>query len=138
MRILRLLFLAITVGTMTGCDTTADFGAVNLAGEWDAIVYEYTDNANATVIDIIQRDGASFMLTVDSNGEASTLFDNGLGNTSSDSGTLNSTETTLTLAGVTYTAELSGDVLTLRDPDSSFDFGNGSVSASLRIVMIRD
>ena len=84
----------------TGLDTA------DLRGTWVASVYEYTDSANTlNVTDIIQRDGASFTLTVDAEGEASTLLDNGLGNTSSDSGSLNSTATTLTLGGGTFDAQ---------------------------------
>ncbi len=127
-----------TLGVV-GCDDDGTgLEAQDLRGSWAATVYEYTDNSDAVnVIDIIQRDGASFTLTVGGNGEASTVLDSGLGNTSSDSGRLNSTATTLTLGGGTFDAQRSGDVLTLIDANSSFDFGNGSTSASLRIVMNR-
>ena len=122
-----------------GCnDDGTGLEAVDLEGTWIASVYEYTDSANAqNVVDIIQRDGASFTMTVDASSIASTLFDNGIGGSSSDSGTLNSLGTTLTLAGVTFDAVRVGNVLTLTNPSSTFDFGGGSTSATLRIVMIR-
>jgi hypothetical protein len=103
-----------------------------------ATVYEFTDNANpGTVVDIIQRDGASFELTVDEAGTASTVFDDGVGGTSSDSGTLNSEGTTLMLGGTVFEASRAGDVLELTNAADQFDFGSGSVSATLSISMSR-
>ncbi len=122
-----------------GCDDTTGLDANDLRGTWLASVYEYTDNADAqNVVDIVQRDGASFTLTVDATGTAATLFDDGLGSTSSDSGTLNSTNTTLTLGGATFDAQRNGDLLTLIDASQSFDFGSGSTPATLRVVMSRN
>ena len=71
---------ASTLGVI-GCDDDGTgLEAQDLRGTWVASVYEYTDNANAqNVTDIIQRDGASFALTVDASGGASTLLDDGLG-----------------------------------------------------------
>ena len=125
---------------LTGCsDDGTGLEAVDLQGTWNATVYEYTDNANSSnVVDIIQRDGASFSLTVDASGSASTLFDDGLGDNNSDSGNLNSAGTTLTLAGVAFDAVRNGNVLTLTNANRQFDFGSGSsVSATLMIVMNR-
>ena len=123
---------------LTGCGDGTGLEAEDLQGTWTASVYEYVDNANsATVVDIIQRDGASFTLTVDGSGTASTQLDDGQGSTSSDSGTFNSTGTTLTLGGVLFAAQRDGNVLTLSDSESSFDFGAGSTSATLRVVMNR-
>ena len=82
----RVLLLAIAAAFAVvgfGDDGTG-LDSEDLRGTWAASVYEYTDNANAqNVTDIIQRDGASFTLTVDASGAASTLFDDGLGSTSS-------------------------------------------------------
>lgn len=100
---------------VTACDDGMDLDAEGLQGRWIAGVYEYTDNANPqNVVDIIQRDGASFELAVDASGTASTLLVDGQGGTSSDSGTLDSTGTTLTLGGIPFEAQRDGDVLTLR------------------------
>ena len=126
---------------LAGCsDDGTGLEAVDLEGMWNAPVYEYTDNANASnVVDVIQTNGASFTLTVDAAGSASTLFDDGLGGTSSDSGNLNSAGTTLTLGGVAYDAVRNGNVLTLTNANRQFDFGGGSsVSATVRIVMNRN
>ena len=135
--------LTIAVATslaLAGCsDNGTGLEAVDLQGTWLATVHEYTDNANSSnVVDIIQRDAASFSLTVDASGNASTLFDDGLGDNNSDSGNLNSAGTTLTLAGIAFDAVRSGNVLTLTNSNRQFDFGSGSsVSATLRIVMNR-
>ena len=97
--------LALAVVTASCGDDGTGLEAVDLQGTWIASVYEFTDNANAQdVVDIIQRDGASFTLSVDAAGIASTLLDDGVGSTSSDSGTLNSSGTLLTLAGAAFDA----------------------------------
>ena len=137
MRSVILASLVAFVVSACGDDGTG-LEATDLQGTWLASVYEYTDNADAlNVVDLVQRDGASFTLTVDAAGTASTLFDDGVGGSSSDSGTLSSDGTVLTLAGDPFQAQRSGDVLTLSYADDSFDFGSGSVPATLRIVMNR-
>ena len=112
---------------LVGCsDDGTGLEAVDLQGMWNATIYEFTDNANSqNVVDIIQRDGASFTLTVDATGSASTLLDDGLGGSSSDSGILTSAGTTLTLGGVAFDAVRSGNVLTLTNANRQFDFGSG-------------
>ena len=132
--IIALTFAAVGCG-----DNGTGIEAVDLEGTWVASVYEFTDNANSqNVVDVIQRDGASFTLTVDASGSASTLFNDGLGGSSSDSGSLNSAGTTLTLGGVAFDAVRNGSVLILTNANQQFDFGSGSsVSATLRIVMNR-
>lgn len=136
LRPISFLALGLVVGA---CGDETGLDAVDLQGTWNATVYEYTDNADAqNVVDLIARDSASFTLTVDAAGTASTLFDDGVGGSSSDSGTLNSAGTTLTLAGEAFEAERNGDVLTLTNPNDEFDFGTGSsVAATLRIVLRR-
>lgn len=139
MNIRRSTMLAAAAVIFTACDDGTGLEAVDLEGTWAASVYEFTDNANASnVVDVTVRDGATFTLTVDENGTASTLFDDGVGGSSSDSGTLNSEGDVLTLGGVAYNAVRDGNLLTLTHDDQDFDFGSGSsVSASVRIVMNR-
>ena len=140
MKLHRLLPILALVVVMVGCgDDGTGLEAVDLQGTWIASVYEFTDNANSqNLVDIIQRDGASFTLTVDAAGIAGTLLDDGVGSTSSDSGTLDSSGTTLTLTGATFDASRNGNVLTLTNSVSQFDFGSGSsVTATLRIVLNR-
>lgn len=135
LKLLPTLALAVS---LAACGDTTGLDAADLAGTWTATVYEYTDNANAqNVVDIIQRDGASFQLVVEASGTASSLLDDGLGSTSSDSGTLDSTASMLTVGGVPFDATRDEDTLTLVYTESSFDFGAGSTPATLRIVMTR-
>lgn len=123
---------------MLGCEDALGIGLQDLQGTWEASTYRYAENAAPTnTVDVIQRDGASFTLTVEADGTASTLFDDGLGGSSSDSGSLDGTRTTLTLAGSEFRALRSGDVLTLTDVSTSFDFGSGSTAATLVVVMNR-
>lgn len=137
----RRLVTALTIGlAATACGDETGLEAVDLQGTWTATAYEFTDNANsAEVVDVIVRDGASFTLSVDAGGGASTLFEDGVGGSSSDSGSLNSVGTVLTLSGTPFDAARSGDTLTLTDASAQFDFGSGSsVSATLRIILSRD
>ena len=131
------LTILLTLGACGDDGTSLD--AVGMEGTWNATVIEFTDNADSqNVVDLIQRDGATFTLVVDATGTASSTFDDGVGGTSSDSGTLNSAATTLTLGGQIFDATRNGDALTLVDPDELFDFGSGSdVSATLRMVLSR-
>ena len=141
MKPVRLFALLAFAWLTVGCgDDSTGLEAVDLHGIWVATVYEFTDNANPqSVVDIIQRDGASFRLTVDADGSASTLLDDGVGGNSSDSGTLNSSGTSLTLGGTAFEALRNSNVLTLTHPTDQFDFGSGSsVSATLRIVLNRN
>ena len=126
--------------TLAACGDSTGLDADDLQGTWSATVIEFTDNAGSqNAVNILQRDNASFTLTVDADGTASSVFDDGVGDTGSDSGTLDSTGTTLTLGGQVFSASRDGDVLTLSDPNEQFDFGSGSeVPATLRIVLSRN
>ena len=125
---------------LAGCsDDGTGLEVVDLEGAWMATVIEFTDNADLqNVVDVLQRDGASFTLTVDAAGTVSSLFDDGVGGSSSDSGSLDSTGTTLTLGGQVFSASRNANVLTLSDASDQFAFGGGSeVPATLRIVLNR-
>lgn len=123
---------------MLGCEDVIGIGLQDLQGTWNATTYRFAENAApSNTIDLIQRDGASFVLTVDADGTASTLLDDGLGGSSSDSGTLDGTHTTLNLGGMAFRALRSGEVLTLTDVSQSFDFGSGSTAATLVVVLNR-
>lgn len=139
MNILRSMITLAVAVTLVACGDETGLEAVDLQGTWSASVYEYTDNSDSqNVVDIIQRDGATFTMVVDASGTVSTELDDGVGGTSSNSGTFNSTGSTLTLSGTAFNASRSGDRLTLTNPEDEFDFGTGSdVSATLRIVLNR-
>jgi len=132
--------LLVFLGVAAACQDGTGLSADDLEGIWVATSYEFTDNANPqSKVDVIQRDGASFTLTVDDDGIASTLFLNGLGSSSSDSGTMSSAGDRLTVGGVTFDASRNGDVLTLTNASAQFDFGTGSsVPATLQIELSRD
>lgn len=123
---------------LVGCEEVIGLAFQDLQGTWDASTYRFAENADpSNTIDLIQRDGASFVLTVDSDGTASTLFDDGLGGSSSDSGTVDGTHTTLSIGETSFRALRSEDVLTLTDVSQTFDFGSGSTAATLVVVMNR-
>ena len=139
MKIQRTLAVLALCFLSAACEDGTSLDAVGLEGTWNATLIEFTNNADTTqVVDIAQRDNASFTLTVDEAGTAGSVFDDGVGGTSSDSGTLNSSSTTLTLGGQTFEATRDGDMLTLVDDMDAFDFGSGSdVPATLRILLSR-
>ena len=62
MKLHRLLLILASAVVTVGCgDDGTGLEAVDLEGIWTASVYQFTDNANPqNVVDIIQRDGASF------------------------------------------------------------------------------
>lgn len=134
----RLLAIAAAL-SITACGDPTSLDPIDMIGVWSATVYEYTDNANASsVVDIIQRDGATFTVSIEANENVSVLFTDGMGNQSSDSGDFNVAGNVLRLSGVGYTAVRDGETLTLTHADQQFDFGSGSsVSASVRIVLGR-
>ncbi len=139
MKHIRTSFLLTGALLATACGDSTGLDVVDLEGAWMATVIEFTDNADSqNVVDVIQRDGASFTLTVDAAGTVSSLFDDGVGGSSSDSGSLDSTGTTLTLGGQVFSASRNANVLTLSDASDQFDFGGGSeVPATLRIILNR-
>lgn len=137
MNLIRVIPAMAIAATLVACGDETGLEAVDLQGTWAASVYEYTDNSDSqSVVDIGQRDGATFTMTVDASGTVSTELDDGVGGTSSNSGTFDSTGSSLTLSGTTFAAVRSGNRITLTHADDEFDFGTGSaVSATLRIVL---
>ena len=140
---MQLQRLAVAVGLTalisTACGDSTGITVEDLVGTWNATQYHYTDNANpAGQVDLIPL-GASFEMIVVAAGTVAVVFDDGQGGTSSDSGTFNGTMTTLTIGGSTFSAQRSGDVLTLTDATSSYDFDdNGSDEpATLEIQLVR-
>ncbi|MEM7415125.1 MAG: hypothetical protein AAF389_06495 [Gemmatimonadota bacterium] len=139
MRTIRALALVLAAIGLQACESTTSLDVPGLEGMWTATMIEFSDNSSPqTVVDLIQRDGATYSLTVEASGTASTLFDDGVGGSSSDSGSLNSANSQLTLGGQIFDAVRDGDSLTLTDADELFDFGSGDeVPATLRIVLTR-
>jgi len=135
MKSLKLAVFAALVA-VSGCDEVLNLAFQDLQGTWTATTYRFAENASpSNTVDLIQRDGASFSLTVEADGAATTVFDDGLSGSSLDSGSLDGTSTTLTLGDSSFRALRSGDVLTLTDVSTSFDFGTGSAPATLVIVL---
>lgn len=134
----RLITLGMSVLLATACGDSTGVTVEDLVGSWEAALYRYTDNATATQqVDLIATQGASFTMTVAASGTVSTLFDDGQGGTSSDSGTLSADGTTLTIAGDAYEAQRSGDVLTLTDATSAYDFDdNGSDEPATLVIRL--
>ncbi len=138
MRYAGLFSLALAGAVTLACGDSTGITVQDLVGDWSATQYRYINAADTTQqVDVISL-GASFTLTVVADGTASTLYTNPQGGTSSDSGTLSGDATTLTLSGTPFQAQRSGDVLTLTDRSSAYDFdGDGSSEAATLIIRMQ-
>jgi hypothetical protein len=135
----RSLIAGAAVAVLVACGDSTGITAEDLEGTWEASEIVFTNSANPSeTVDLIDI-GASLTVTVSASGTVSTVFDNGEGGTDSDSGTLGVDGTTLTIGGDTFEAERSGDVLTLTDATSEFDFDEDGTDepATLVVVLVR-
>ncbi len=132
------LVLGAMLVSVAACSDSTGLTAEDLEGTWNATSIVFTNNANsAESVDIVQTDGASFTMTVSASGSVSTLFDDGQGSTSSDSGTLSSDGSSINIGGDTLQAVRSGEQLTLTDANDTYDFGSGSVPATVVVRLTR-
>jgi len=118
---------------VAGCDTGL---GLDLTGLWVANTYEFR-SGDQVAVDLIERDGASFSLTVrrflDGTRQATALFDDGTGERTTMSGEVRTEERTFTFDSVVYDFTHEGGVLTLTSESQTFDFGDGPESATLTI-----
>ncbi len=136
---------------LLGCDSeTTGLEAVDLEGEWVATSYAFTDR---TVIqgsvDLVARDGASFEVTIDSEGRAEMTFDDGSGQLQTATGQLRSwvetiggeetPKATLSFGARLFHVGRDSDLLILVDPDQFFDLGgnNQPLPVTLRVELLR-
>ena len=124
MLIRRLVILATTAFIAAACGDSTGITVEDLAGDWEATQFRFTNNSNSSeVVDLITG-GATLDVIVAASGTVTSVFDDGQGGSSSDSGTFSASGTTLTIAGDTFEAERSGDVLILTDENNEYDFDN--------------
>ena len=147
---MRRIAFALLAVAVCGCETeTTGLEAVDLAGEWVATKYELTDRTTVQVtLDLVARDGASFVARIDESGSVTLTFQDGRGGGSTDTGTLRSWVTgsgrdeqahaEITAGGQRYLVGVDGDALVLVDSDRAFVIGGGTeVPATLRIELLR-
>lgn len=109
----------------------------DLSGLWVAESYEYRSGSGET-IDIIERDGARFSLTVlrhfDGRRLVTTSFDDGSGGVENMSGEADVDTGTFVFETVVFDFTVRNRVLTLvSSTPQTFDFGDGAESATLTI-----
>lgn len=124
----------LTIGLgVTGCDS--GFG-VDLTGLWVANTYQYR-SAGGDTVDLIERDGASFNLTVDrfldGTRRVTALFRDGMGGSDNMSGEVFEDDGTFVFGAVVFDFSKDGNILILRNASDTFDFGGGPESATLTI-----
>lgn len=125
--------LAVAVA-VAGCDTSVGPG---LGGLWIANTYVYRNDSGQTV-DIIERDGASFSLTVtrgfDGGRVVTATFEDGAGGRETMSGEVSVDAGTFTFETVVFDYTRRNDELILvSSTPQAFDFGAGSEPATLTI-----
>lgn len=122
---------------VTGCDTSL---GPDLSGLWIADSYEYRSGSGETV-DLIERDGASFSLSVDRFQDVrrvTTNFNDGVGGERvTMSGEVSEEEGVFTFPTVVYQFSVNNGVMTLTSANETFDFGSGPESATLTIRLTR-
>lgn len=139
----RRLGLLILLAFAAGCqqDTLLGFAIGDIGGLWTASAVEYRRTTDLSDrVDIVQRDGASMILSVDDSAQPPTVgatLDDGLGDVSTFSGTVDIRVGVLTLGSATYTIDDDGEAMTLTDESGVFDFGAGPEAATVVIRLDR-
>ena len=139
----RRFSLLLTIPLLSACagDTLLGFEIGDIGGLWTASSYEFVSNATSTErVDIIDRDGAFFTLSVDDSVQppvVGSTLDNGSGSRTDRSGTVDIRDGLMTLGDDTFSVIHDGNRMTLINEDSSFDFGSGTVSATVVITLNR-
>ena len=143
MKVLGVVAVLATSLLTAGCsDRLTGLAIGDVAGLWTASLYEYSDNANSqTRVDLVQSFGAMMTMSiVNETGvppTVGTIFDDGMGSTTSAAGTVDVAAGTLTIGADTFIIDHNGNDMTLTNASKSYDFGNGTTSATLKIVLRR-
>ena len=142
MRAVRRFSLLLSISLLSACasDTILDFEIGDVGGLWLASGYEYASNVSSGRIDIIERDGATFTLSVDDSVQppiVGSTLDDGAGGVTNRSGTVDIRDGIITLGDDSFRVVHDQDFMTLTNEESQFDFGSGSVSATLVITLNR-
>lgn len=139
----RIAWALLTCTAVGACEGLPDFDFAigDIAGLWVASSFEYRPNSGgAAAVDLIQRDGATFSLSVDNStnpASVASILDDGMGSQSSGGGFVDPVEGTLTISGDVFAITQDGNDMTLTSSAQMFDFGGGSESATLIIELSR-
>ncbi len=134
--------LAAALLTAACGDRLAGLAIGDVSGLWTASLYQYSANANSqTRVDLIQSFGATMTMSIVNEEGApptvSTVFNDGMGSTTSAAGTVDVLDGTLTLGADTFTIDHDDNRMTIENASALFDFGSGTTSATLKIVLGR-
>ncbi|MGB1657699.1 MAG: hypothetical protein ACPHQP_00985 [Longimicrobiales bacterium] len=129
------LLSACAGGTLLG------FEIGDIGGLWTASAYEFVSNTTSTDrVDIIDRDGAFFTLSVDDGVQppvVGSTLDDGTGSRTNRSGTVDIKDGLITLGEDSFAVIHDGNRMTLTNEDGVFDFGSGTVSVTVVITLDR-
>ncbi|MEM7415213.1 MAG: hypothetical protein AAF389_06940 [Gemmatimonadota bacterium] len=141
--------IAAALVALSACsDETTGLEAVDLAGDWVATKYEFTDRTTVQqTVDLIARDGVMFDVSIEESGRVTLRFVDGVGALTTEIGTLRSWVTgsgrdeqahaEITTGARTYLVGVDGDALVLVDADRIFEPRPGVlVPATLRAELL--
>lgn len=128
--------------TLSGCrpETILGFAIGDISGLWVGTAYVYADASGGGLVDLIERDGARFTMTVDNSVAppvVGTTFSDGQGMQMSGGGIVDITVGTLMIGDDVFDVDHRDDEMTITNASMMYDFGSGSRSATLRIELVR-
>lgn len=138
----RSLF-ALLLPLVSSCvgETVLGFEIGDIGGLWIAAQYEFVRTSSSSDrVNIIARDGASFILSVDDSVRppiVGSTLDDGSGMVTSRSGTVDIRDGTIALGDEEFVANHDRNRMTLINEAGSFDFGNGTEPATVVITLDR-
>ena len=146
---MRRLFLSlitvVLVAFLASCssDSTDPTDISNLEGTWNLTEFSIINQADPSqVVNGLNQNGTttSMSMTINSNGSytiTTTTTFNGQSFTNTTSGTFTEDENGIDDSDPNTSVTLNGDTLTIEDTSDTWDFGNGQVPATIRIVFQR-
>ena len=134
----RFSFL-LSISLLSACasDTILDLEIGDVGGLWMASSYEYVSNVSSARIGIIERDGTTFTPSVDDSVQppiVGSTLDNEAGGITNRSGTVDIRKGIITLGDDSFRVIHDKDFMTLTNEASQFDFGIGSLTATVVIA----
>jgi hypothetical protein len=142
----RFLFLSLATGMAAACgggDDATGPALPNIVGGWRATTAQVTNKSNAAQqIELIGQ-GASIIITFNSNHTYAVVAAFPGEPADNESGTYVQTATAFTITETgsqdvrTFTYTLSGNTLTAGGATIAFDFGAGDVPSTLNLVLVK-
>lgn len=131
----------VTAFALGGCgDGVSGPPLGDLGGTWDATLYEFRDQATGTqAVDLIEQ-GAVLEIVIDGARvppAVTASFDDFMGNDWLALGVVNSERHELSIGGGIFSVVLTGNTMTLTNPEAIYSFTGGAELATVTIEATR-